>query len=320
MPINCYNWLPKYKHWVQTLRIAVSTKIRSVVVPAAGLGTRFLPATKTVPKELLPVVETPGIEICAEEATLLGAAQMIIVTSPDKQGVLEHFAEFPDLEDQLEAKGKHELLAKVRRPRELLNVVAVEQSLPLGLGHAVLQSEQSLHVDEDAFAVMLPDDVVVPMGVIEEMVKVRDELGGSVLCAIKVLPDEVSNYGIFSIECDVTNKIKKINGMVEKPEVGANPSLFAATGRYLLDRTIFDALRRTKPGKGGELQLTDAIEMLVREGHPVHILIHDGKRHDLGNPGGYIKACVEFGLNHPKYGPSIERYVTKLLEERAEKS
>lgn len=290
--------------------------VRSVIVPADGLGTRFLPATKTVPKELLPVVETPGIELCAEEATQLGASQMIIITSPGKMGVLQHFDQFPELEKELEAKGKHELLGRVRRANELLDVVAVEQTHPLGLGHAVLQGEKAMADEESAVAVMLPDDVVVPMGVIEEMAKIRAEHGGSVLCAIEVLPEEVSNYGIFELAEEVSPRVKRISRMVEKPEQDEAPSLFAATGRYLLDRAIFDALRRITPGRGGELQLTDAIELLIQEGHPVHILVHDGKRHDLGNPGGYIKACVEFGLDHPKYGPSLERYITALLEER----
>lgn len=289
--------------------------VKTVVVPAAGMGTRFLPATKTVPKELLPVVDTPGIEMIAEEAAKLGATRLAIITAPKKQGVLAHFDAYPELEATLEERGKSEQLDKVRRAGNLIKAESVEQEQPLGLGHAVGLAEAVLDDDEDVVAVMLPDDLVLPMGAMEEMAKVRAQYGGSVLCAVEVPRDEVSNYGVFDIEEIGEENVKKVIGMVEKPDEADAPSNFVATGRYLLDRKIFDALKRIKPGKGGELQLTDAIELLIEEGHPVHILVHRGRRHDLGNPGGYIRACVDFGLRHPKYGKGLRHYITELLAE-----
>ncbi|QTH60560.1 UTP--glucose-1-phosphate uridylyltransferase [Corynebacterium hindlerae] len=289
--------------------------VKTVIVPAAGMGTRFLPATKTVPKELLPVVDTPGIEMIAEEAANLGASKLAIITAPKKQGVLAHFDPYPELEETLSERGKEEQLAKVRRAPELINAVAVEQERPLGLGHAVGLAESVLDDDEDVVAVMLPDDLVLPMGAMEKMAEVRAKFGGSVLCAVEVPREEVSNYGVFDIEDSDTDCVKKVRGMVEKPDADDAPSNFVATGRYLLDRAIFDALRKITPGKGGELQLTDAIELLIEAGHPVHILVHQGTRHDLGNPGGYIRACVDFGLKHPVYGKGLKRYITELLQE-----
>lgn len=290
--------------------------VQTVVVPAAGMGTRFLPATKTVPKELLPVVDTPGIELIAEEAAKLGAQRLAVITAPNKQEMLKHFERFPLLEETLAERGKDEQVAKVRRAAELITPVAVEQERPLGLGHAVGLAESVLDDNEDSFAVMLPDDLVLPMGAVEEMVKIRAEFGGTVLCAIEVPRDEVYNYGVFDIEeVEGRDDVKLVRGMVEKPDPAEAPSNFVATGRYLLDRAIFDALRRIKPGKGGELQLTDAIALLIEEGHPVHVLIHRGKRHDLGNPGGYIRACVDFGLRDPKYGPALRKAIDEIIRD-----
>lgn len=286
----------------------------SVVVPAAGLGTRFLPATKTVPKELLPVVETPGIEMIAEEAASAGAKRMVMITSGRKQAVLRHFDEFPELVETLRARGKDEQAVKVERAARIIQPVAVVQDKPLGLGHAVGLAEGVLDDDEDFFAVMLPDDVIEPTAAMSEMIRVRQEHGGSVLLAVEVNPDHVSNYGVFDIEDTDNDRVKKVVGMVEKPAVEDAPSNLAATGRYLLDRAIFDALRRITPGKGGELQLTDAIDLLISEGHPVHVVVHDGIRHDLGNPAGFIPASVEFGLRHPKYGPTLFRDIEAIMK------
>ena len=290
--------------------------VKTVVVPAAGMGTRFLPATKTVPKELLPVVDTPGIELIASEAAELGATRLAIITSPNKEGVMAHFERFEDLEETLASRGKTDQVAKVRRASELIEAVPVMQETPLGLGHAVGLAESVLDDDEDVVAVMLPDDLVLPTGVMERMAQVRAECGGSVLCAVEVTEEDVSKYGIFEIESDTSSDdVKKVIGMVEKPAKEDAPSRYAATGRYLLDRKIFDALRRITPGSGGELQLTDAIDLLIDEGYPVHIVIHRGKRHDLGNPGGYIPACVDFGLSHPVYGAQLKRAIKQILAE-----
>jgi UTP--glucose-1-phosphate uridylyltransferase len=289
---------------------------RTAVVPAAGLGTRFLPATKTVPKELLPVVDTPGIELVAAEAAEAGAERLIIITSEGKDSVVAHFVEDLVLESTLEERGKKAMLAKVRRAPQLIKVESVVQYEPLGLGHAIGCVERTLSDDEDAVAVLLPDDLVLPTGVLETMSKVRAHYGGTVLCAIEVSPEEVSAYGVFDVEPapdDDNPDVLKVNGMVEKPKAEDAPSMYAAAGRYVLDRAIFGALRRIDRGAGGEVQLTDAIALLISEGHPVHVVVHRGSRHDLGNPGGYLKAAVDFALDRDDYGPDLRRWLVARL-------
>lgn len=289
---------------------------RTAIVPAAGLGTRFLPATKTVPKELLPVVDTPGIELVAEEAAEAGAERLVIVTSEGKDGVVAHFVEDLVLEGTLEARGKKAMLEKVRRAPALIKVESVVQAEPLGLGHAVACVEPVLSPDEDAVAVLLPDDLVLPSGVLVTMAQVRAKRGGTVLCAIEVEPDEVSSYGVFDVETvpdAASPDILRVKGMVEKPAADKAPSRYAAAGRYLLDRAIFDALRRVERGAGGEIQLTDAIALLIADGHPVHVVVHHGSRHDLGNPGGYLKAAVDFALDREDYGPALRDWLVERL-------
>ncbi|WP_062986502.1 UTP--glucose-1-phosphate uridylyltransferase [Nocardia anaemiae] len=300
----------------QSANGTVVSCFRTAVVPAAGLGTRFLPATKTVPKELLPVVDTPGIELVATEAADSGAERLVIVTSPGKDGVVAHFVEDLVLEGTLAERGKFQLLEKVRKAPALLDVTSVVQDEPLGLGHAVAQAEGALDDDEDAIAVLLPDDLVLPCGVLDVMSRVRRKRGGTVLCAIDVPKDQVSAYGVFDVAPvpDAVNpNVLRVNGMVEKPALEDAPSTYAAAGRYLLDRAIFDALRRIEPGTGGELQLTDAIALLIEEGHPVHVVVHRGSRHDLGNPGGYLRAAVDFALEREEYGPALREWLQHRL-------
>ncbi len=286
-------------------------------MPAAGLGTRFLPATKTVPKELLPVVDTPGIELVAAEAAEAGAERLVIVTSEGKDGVVAHFVADLVLEGTLEARGKTTMLEKVRRAPALIKVESVVQAEPLGLGHAVSCVEPVLSDDEDAVAVLLPDDLVLPTGVLETMSKVRAKRGGTVLCAIEVPESEISAYGVFDVEDvpDAANpNVLRVTGMVETPQAEDAPSPEAAAGRYVLDRAVFDALRRIPRGAGGEVQLTDAIALLIEEGHPVHVVVHRGSRHDLGNPGGYLKAAVDFALDRDDYGPDLRRWWMSRLD------
>ncbi|MFM9379071.1 UTP--glucose-1-phosphate uridylyltransferase [Gordonia sp. VNK21] len=296
----------------------MSIKIpRTAVVPAAGLGTRFLPATKTVPKELLPVVDTPGIELVAEEAKSAGAERLLIITSPGKDGVVAHFVEDLVLEHTLAARGKESMLAKVRNAPSLLEVASVVQDKPLGLGHAIGCVEADLADDEDAIAVLLPDDLVLPGGVLSRMAQTRATYGGSVLCAIEVPGDKISAYGVFDVEDadPATPGVKRVRGMVEKPPADQAPSNLAAAGRYILDRKIFDALREITPGAGGELQVTDAIALLIEKGEPVHVVVHEGSRHDLGNPGGYLKAAVDFALDRDDYGPELREWLVRRLSD-----
>lgn len=291
-----------------------SSQIRTAVVPAAGLGTRFLPATKTVPKELLPVVDTPGIELIAEEAAAAGAGRLAIITSDRKVGVMAHFSGDEVLESTLEDRGKDVLLHKVLRAPGLIEVQPVLQENPLGLGHAIGLVEPHLGDDEEAVAVLLPDDLVLPTGILDRMAEVRAEFGGTVLCAFRVALDEVSSYGVFDVADTSHADVKKVRRMVEKPAADEAPSTLAAAGRYLLDREIFGALRRIEPGAGGEYQVTDAIDLLIDEGHPVHVVVHEGTRHDLGNPGGYIKACVDAALDNETYGDDLREWLRGRLD------
>ncbi len=294
---------------------ATSPPFRSAVVPAAGLGTRFLPTTKTVPKELLPVVDTPGIEIVAAEAAAAGAERLLIVTSPGKDAVAAHFADSSELEKELASRGKEKLVAKVRRAHELIKAETVTQHEALGLGHAVGCARDAIGPDESAFAVLLPDDIVLPAGVLVKMAEVRAQHGGSVLCAFDIPREQISAYGVFDVTDTDDADVKRVHGMVEKPPAAEAPSTYAAAGRYLLDVAIFDALDRITPGAGGELQLTDAVALLIDEGHPVHVVVHRGGRHDLGNPGGYVRAFVDFALKTDDYGPDLRTWLTDRLQQ-----
>ncbi|MGQ0717507.1 MAG: UTP--glucose-1-phosphate uridylyltransferase [Pseudonocardiales bacterium] len=289
---------------------------RTAVVPAAGLGTRFLPATKTVPKELLPVVDTPAIEYIAAEAAQAGADRLVLVVSPGKESVAAHFDPSADLEAELRGRDKETLLAKVRRAPELIRVEVALQHKPLGLGHAVGCAEPLLAGSDDAVAVLLPDDFVLPTGVLTRMAATRQRYGGSVLCAFDVPSEQISAYGVFEVS-DVNDgdDVKRVHGMVEKPAPEAAPSTLAAAGRYLLDRAVFDALRRIDPGTGGELQLTDAVALLIDEGHPVHVVVHRGERHDLGNPAGLLRASVDFALSDPDIGPGLLTWLRERVEQ-----
>lgn len=297
-----------------SLTMSPTRAFQTAIVPAAGLGTRFLPTTKAVPKELLPVVDTPGIELVAKEAADAGASRLVIVTSPGKTAVVEYFRPQPELERTLEERGKTELAAKVRRAAELIDVIEAIQDKPLGLGHAVGCAEPALTDADEAVAVLLPDDLVLPCGVLTKMADVRARYGGSVLCAFDIPREQISAYGVFDVADTDDADVKRVHGMVEKPKAEDAPSTFAAAGRYLLDRAVFDALRRITPGAGGELQLTDAIALLIEEGHPVHVVVHSGGRHDLGNPGGFLRAAVHFALDDPEYGPALREWLRERLD------
>lgn len=293
--------------------LSMAPPFATAIVPAAGLGTRFLPTTKAVPKELFPVIDTPGIELVAAEAAEAGATRLIIVTSPGKDAVVEYFRPQPELEETLRKRGKTDLLAKVRRASGLLAVETAIQEQALGLGHAIGCAEANLRGEDEAVAVLLPDDLVLPTGVLTRMAAVRQERGGTVLCAFDIPRAEISAYGVFDVEDTSDPDVKVVRGMVEKPAAEEAPSTFAAAGRYLLDRAIFEAIKRITPGAGGELQITDAIALLISEGHPVHVVVHRGGRHDLGNPGGFLRAAVDFALQHPEYGPDLREWLRERI-------
>lgn len=293
--------------------LSMAPVFTTAIVPAAGLGTRFLPTTKAVPKELFPVVDTPGIELVAAEAAEAGATRLVIVTSPGKDAVAEYFRPQPELEETLTRRGRTDLVAKVHRASGLIAVETAIQEQALGLGHAVGCAEPNLRGEDDAVAVLLPDDLVLPTGVLTRMAGVREEHGGTVLCAFDIPREQISAYGVFDVEDTADPDVKVVRGMVEKPPADQAPSTFAAAGRYLLDRVVFEALKRITPGAGGELQLTDAIALLISEGHPVHVVVHRGGRHDLGNPGGFLRAAVDFALQHPEYGPDLREWLRERI-------
>jgi UTP--glucose-1-phosphate uridylyltransferase len=296
--------------------VARPAGIRTAIVPAAGLGTRFLPTTKSVPKELLPVVDTPGIEHVATEAAEAGLDKLVLVVSPGKDAVAQYFRPQPELEEELRSRGKGKLVEKITRaPNLLAKVETAIQEKALGLGHAIGCAEGNLDADEEAVAVLLPDDLVLPRGVLNRMIDTRARHGGTVLCAMEMPMAEISAYGVFDVEDTDDPDVKKVNGMVEKPSPEEAPSNLMAPGRYLLDRAIFDAIKRTERGRGGEIQITDAIALLISEGHPVHVVVHRGGRHDLGNPGGFLRAAVDFALQDPEYGPELRVWLRGRVEE-----
>jgi len=277
------------------------------VIPAAGLATRFLPATKAVPKELLPVVDRPVLQYIVEEAASAGIGDILLVTGRGKTSMVEHFDRQPYLEERLTAKGDMEKLAAVIRPAELAEIYTCRQAEPLGLGHAVSYGES--HVGGESFAVMLGDeftDESTPL--LPPMLDLQASTGGIVLAFIEVPQDEVSRYGIASVEPTDDPDIVRVTGLVEKPAPADAPSNLAVVGRYVLPFGIFDAIRRIKPGSGGEIQLTDGIAALLGE---QDVLAHEfaGVRYDCGSKLGYLQANLEFALKHPEVGADFERYL-----------
>lgn len=291
------------------------------VIPAAGLATRFLPATKAVPKELLPVVDRPVLQYIVEEAAAAGINDVLLVTGRGKTSMVDHFDRQPYLESRLEAKGAYDLLAAVRRPSELAEIYTCRQGEPLGLGHAVSYAES--HVGGDAFAVLLGDEFCEESRpLLPSMLELQARTGGIVLAFIEVPPDQVNRYGIASVsdaEPELTGvstagPVVRVTGLVEKPPVGEAPSNYAVVGRYVLPPAIFDAIRRTKPGSGGEIQLTDAMAMLLADGTPVHGIVYRGHRYDTGMPLGYLQAVVQLASERPDLGGPFSAWLGSFVD------
>lgn len=286
-------------------------KIGKAVFPVAGLGTRFLPATKASPKEMLPVVDKPLIQYAAEEAEAGGAQQLIFVTGRHKRSIEDHFDKAYELETELEAAGKDKLLHKVREvlPADV-HCLFVRQPEALGLGHAVLCAKPA--VGNEAFAIILADDLIRndDKGVVEQMAEVHERTGASVLSVEEVPPGETNKYGIVETERLPDGSLRVIS-IVEKPDPKDAPSNLAVVGRYLLTPRIFDKLEQTTPGAGGEIQLTDAIAALLKE-ETVIAMPFVGKRYDCGSKEGYLQATVEYALSHPELGESFRSYLKTL--------
>ena len=279
------------------------------VIPAAGLGTRFLPATKASPKEMLPLVDKPLIQYVVEEAVASGIRDIIIITGRGKRAIEDHFDVAFELESTLQGQGKHKLLDEVQRIAKLAQFFYVRQREARGLGHAVLQA-QGL-VGSGPFAVLLGDDIIDhPTPAIQQLITMHEELGVAVIGLERVERSEVSHYGIIKGR-EVKPGVFHIDDLVEKPAPGQAPSTIAVIGRYVLTPDIFAVLERTEPGRNGEIQLTDALRVLAREGR-LYGRILGGRRYDAGDKLGFLKATVEFGLKNPELGEAFRRYLEQL--------
>jgi UTP--glucose-1-phosphate uridylyltransferase len=283
-------------------------KIRKAVFPAAGLGTRFLPATKAIPKEMLCLVDKPLIQYGVEEAVAAGCTEIIIVTGRDKAAMEDHFDYSPELEATLEAKGKQELLDVVRSVSKLARIVYTRQPHPLGLGHAVLMAKGI--IGDEPFCVLLPDDIVdATVPCMKQMVEAFYETQSTILASEVVEGPAISAYGC--LDCDPVAgnpRLLAVKGMVEKPKFEEAPSPNAIIGRYILTPRIFEMIEGLKPGAGGELQLTDAIKALL-EHEKVYGFHYEGKRHDAGDKLGFLKATVELGLKREDLGPAFREWL-----------
>ena len=272
--------------------------VRKAVIPAAGLGTRFLPVTKAVPKELLPLFDKPLIQYAVEEAVSSGIEEIILVTSEDKEPLERYFQPHPQLEESLQGKVSPETLEEVERLGKLARVSFVRQEQPLGLGHAVLTAREQ--VGDEAFAVILPDDVVFhETPALAQMLKVYRRRGGGVIAVEEVAPERVSSYGVIDPE-PVAEGEYRIHGLVEKPPPGKAPSNLAIVGRYILPPAVFHALERTTPGAKGEIQLTDGLALLL-ESHQLFAYRLNGERHDGGTPMGLLKASLARARSLPEH-------------------
>lgn len=289
-------------------------KIRKAVLPVAGLGTRFLPATKAQPKEMLPIVDKPLVQYAVEEVAAAGIPLTIFVTGRGKSAIENHFDVSYELEHELAGRGKEPLRKQVRAISALRNVVYLRQKHPRGLGHAVLMSREL--VDEEPFAVVLSDDVIdsqVPC--LRQMTEVFNEFNASVLAIERVPKSAVGSYGVIAAEPVRDPKWKgrvfRVKDLVEKPSPGDAPSNLAIIGRYILTPAIFKKLASTRRGKGGELQLTDGLKSLLND-EPIYGYIFEGKRYDAGDKLGFLKATVEFALKEPNMGNNFRKYLKSL--------
>jgi len=296
----------------------MSMPVRKAVMPVAGLGTRFLPATKATPKEMLPVVDKPAIQYVVEEAVEAGINDVLFVTGRAKYGLEDHFDRLPFLEQALEAKGDHERLRQVREVADLADVHYVRQGEPLGLGHAVLMA--AMHVGNEPFAVLLGDDIIDRRNpVLTQMMNVRESHGGSVLCLMEVDPSQIHMYGCAAVEPTGDEGVVRVTDLVEKPDAASAPSNYAVIGRYVLDSRVFAELEQTRPGRGGEIQLTDALRRLAvdvprGEGGGVVGVVFNGRRYDTGDKLSYLQAVVQIAADRDDLGPRFRTWLKETVD------
>jgi len=289
-------------------------KVRKAVIPAAGLGTRFLPITKSTPKEMLPIVDKPTIQYIIEEIVASGIEEILIINGRNKESIINHFDKVPELEALLKAAGKTEALEQVEAITKMAKIFSVRQKEAKGLGHAVLCAKE--FVGDEPFAVVLGDDIVYndENPALKQMIEVYDTYGASVIGVQQVAPDQVNKYGIVSGDA-VGERVYQVNDLVEKPAIGTAPSTMAILGRYIITPGIFEVLEHTGKGSGGEIQLTDGLKALAaREKMFAYDFI--GKRYDVGDKLGFLQATVEYGLRDNKLGADFKRYLETLLNDK----
>ena len=285
-------------------------KIRKAVIPAAGYGTRFLPVTKATPKEMLPIVDKPTIQYIVEEAIESGIEEILIISGHGKRAIEDHFDSAPALEMELKSKNKLDLLKLVRDTADI-NIHYIRQRYMRGLGDAILCAKSFM--EGEPFAVLLGDDVVYNPAkpALKQLMDIYDATGGSVLGCQNVRPEDVSSYGIVAGEETENERLMRVSNMVEKPAIDEAPSTLAVLGRYIIKPQIFELLEKTKPGKGGEIQLTDALCRLA-ELDTVYAYDFEGKRYDVGDKLGFLKATVEFALRREDLGEDFANYLKDL--------
>lgn len=292
--------------------------VTKAVIPAAGLGTRFLPATKAIPKEMLPVVDKPAIQYVVEEAASCGLRDVLLITGRGKQAIEDHFDRAFELEQALSAKGDDAKTAQIQESENLAMIHYVRQGTPRGLGHAVLCAAE--HVGDEPFAVLLGDDFIHPQDpLLRRMLEVRSASGGTVVALMEVPAEEVSKYGCVAMEPTGTDDVVVVNDLVEKPPRGEAPSNWIVIGRYVCDPAAFEVLRRTPPGRGNEIQLTDALKTLAQmpasEGGGVRGVLFRDRRYDTGNPQDFLRTSVQFACERPDIAADFVPWLRKYLGE-----
>jgi UTP--glucose-1-phosphate uridylyltransferase len=290
--------------------------VTKAVIPAAGLGTRFLPATKATPKEMLPIVDKPAIQYVVEEAVAAGLDDVLFITGRNKRNLEDHFDRASELEAALEGKGDHFRLQRVKKSQVLADVHYVRQGDALGLGHAVLCAAR--HVDDQRFAVLLGDDLIDSRDpLLPTMLDVQRQHGGSVIALIEVDPANVNLYGCAAISGDPADGVVDVTDLVEKPEPDEAPSNLAIIGRYVLDPAVFDVLRDTAPGQGGEIQLTDALKTLItipaEKGGGVRAVVFRGRRYDTGDRLEFLRTTVQLAVERPDLGPDFRAWLREFV-------
>lgn len=287
-------------------------KVRKAVIPAAGWGTRFLPATKAMPKEMLPIVDTPTIQYIVEEAVNSGIEQICLITSHTKKAIEDHFDRTIELEALLEKGGKTEYLNQIKKISDMVEVVSVRQKEAKGLGHAVLCAKA--FVGDEPFAVLLGDDVVYNEGkpCLKQLIDVYNEKGGSVLGVQTVAHENICKYGCVDGD-KIGDRVYTVNDMIEKPKPEEAPTDVAVLGRYVITPEIFEKLKNTKPGAGGEIQLTDALKALAKE-QPMFAYDFEGRRYDVGDRLGFLEATVEYALRRDDVGADFKAYLKTVID------